>query len=97
MRFGKEELLAVVQRRDERIVPVLERDVERPGGTADALRSDDGERDVTRKPDQTDGLRDADGVAQPLQRELRGVRDFAAADEALEETDTRRQLLRLVA
>ena len=91
MRRGVVGLTPRVQRVDERIAPVLERDDERRRGRrGEAVRGDREQRGFRRRLDQAQRLPDAEGLAQPLQPVLGGVGDLGAAQVSLEEPQPRR-------
>ena len=97
VRAREEDFFAVVQRVDQRVAPLLERDGEgRRGGIGEAVLAGGEQRGIAHRPDETNGLRDAERLADPLQRVLGGVGDVGTADEPFEQPHAGRELLLLL-
>ena len=89
---AEEGRFAVVERGDERVVPVVERHGKTRGGRAgEALRAHGEERLLAGRLQQADRRGKAKNLAQPLQGVLRTVGDVAPADERFEQAHPGRQ------
>ena len=92
MRRGEKQFLAVGERRDQRVRPVIEGQREaRDRRSRHAVRADDEQGGLAFRLDQTCRLGDAEHLTEPLQSEVRTVGNFTAADEAFEQADTCRE------
>src|SRR5262245_12300913 len=89
MRRRKKRGFAVAERRNQRIVPIVER--ERVGRSACTKRSVGGDRDhgwLADAFDETQRPIDSESLVEPAKRVCRTVRRFGPPDEALEQTQS---------
>ena len=91
---AEEGRFAIVERGDERVVPVVERHGETRGGRAgEPLRADGEERLLAGRLQQAERREEAKNLTEPLQRVLRAVGDVAPADEGFEQPHPGREQL----
>ena len=91
---AKEGRFAIVERGDERVVPVVERHGETRGGRpGKPLRAHGEERLLAGRLQQADRREEAKNLTKPLQRVLRTVGHLAPADEGFEQTHPGREQL----
>src|SRR5712671_5618222 len=97
MHRAEKDVFAAIERPDEGVVPVVERDGETgDGGSWEPVRSHSEQRLLARELQQTDRTSDAEGLAQPLQRVLRAVSELIPAHKGFEQPHALREHLVLV-